>query len=421
VSTRANKINRLQDRFWNIRNNNQKEGRRKMKKAKTGIKLASVQLVAVFVAVFVTVMSGGVASALECMDCHVSSGITTAGAEKLPGEDAQKAHDVFLGKTVDSVSSVELDQLTATTYYVPGHYATIQEAIDAASGGDEIIVRTGNYPEHIDFLGKNITVRSEAGPFHTTISGDPDIDKYIAIVTFWDSEGADSVLDGFTITNGIGVFGGGIACYNSEPTISNCVITGNTGGSGGGIFLCDWDWDDGKAAATIVNCLITDNKSMEGGAGGGVYCGATAPTIINSTISGNSADAVGDGGGGIRSSVDASPTVFNTILWGNTAGGSPDEISVEDASIHITYSDIQGGYTDTGNIACDPYFVGNGDYHLTDSSCCIDAGTADGAPDLDIDGDSRPQGDGYEMGADEFQPIFAPGRHGQSRRSHRSR
>jgi len=390
-----------------------------MEKARMAVKLVNLQLVAVLVAVFVTVMSGGVALGLECMDCHVSSGITTAGAEKCAGLDDQKVHNVFLDKTVDNASSVELDQLSSTTYYVPDDSFSIQEAINAATDGDEIIVGDGTYPEYIDFLGKKITVRSENGPFRTTINGDPDLDTEDPhIVNFWNSEGADSVLDGFTITNGNGVFGGGICCYASEPTISNCIITGNTAGIGGGIFLCDWTV--GVAAATIINCLITDNES--GDAGGGIYCGDTAPTIINCTISGNSADTT-DGGGGIRSSVGASPTVFNTILWGNTAGGSPDEISVSESSlIDITYSDIQGGdpdypgspYSGIGNILCDPAFVRrNGDYHLTGSSCCIDTGTDVGAPDYDIDGDIRPQGNGYDMGADEFQPVVAPGKHGK--------
>ena len=222
------------------------------------------------------------------------------------------------------------------------------------------------------------------------------------------------MLYGFTITNGNGGFGGGICCYASEPTISNCIITDNTGGFSSGIFLCDWD--EGDAAATIINCLITDNES--GGDGGGIYCGGTAPTIINCTISGNS--TTGDGGG-IRSSVYASPMAFNTILWGNTADG-PDEISVSEGSlIDITYSDIQGGdpynlglpYPGTGNIdPCDPAFVGNGDYHLTDFSCCIDTGTDVSAPDYDIDGDIRPQGNGYDIGADEFYPV-AQGKHGK--------
>ena len=43
---------------------------------------------------------------------------------------------------------------------VPADFATIQEAIDVASHGDEIIVSTGTYVENIDLLGKNLTLRS---------------------------------------------------------------------------------------------------------------------------------------------------------------------------------------------------------------------------------------------------------------------
>ena len=41
-------------------------------------------------------------------------------------------------------------------------------------------------------------------------------------------------------------------------------------------------------------------------------------------------------------------------------------------------------------------------FHLTGGSPCIDAGTFQNAPDNDIDGDSRPQGLGYDIGADEY-------------------
>ncbi len=54
-----------------------------------------------------------------------------------------------------------------------------------------------------------------------------------------------------------------------------------------------------------------------------------------------------------------------------------------------------------GNINADPLFVGSGDYHIQAGSPCIDTGSATGAPSDDIDGDSRPQGAGYDMGSDE--------------------
>ncbi len=107
----------------------------------------------------------------------------------------------------------------------------------------------------------------------------------------------------------------------------------------------------------------------------------------------------GDDGGGIHIGSNQS-TITNCILYYN----SPDEIyryNWEEAAI-VTYSNILGGYSGEGNIDSDPLFVGGGDYHLKSLSPCKDAGTAVGAPDNDIDGDSRPQGSGYDIGADEF-------------------
>jgi hypothetical protein len=94
--------------------------------------------------------------------------------------------------------------------------------------------------------------------------------------------------------------------------------------------------------------------------------------------------------------------VKNSILWGDTATTSGNEINFDTSTITVTYSDIEGGWTGNGNINVDPLFVGNGDYHLQAGSPCIDAGTAEGAPTSDIDGDSRPQGAGYDIGSDEY-------------------
>ena len=72
------------------------------------------------------------------------------------------------------------------------------------------------------------------------------------------------------------------------------------------------------------------------------------------------------------------------------------------STIDIIYSDIEGGWPGIGNINADPLFMGNGNYHLSAGSPCIDAGTADGAPAYDIDGDARPQGAGYDIGSYEY-------------------
>ena len=45
---------------------------------------------------------------------------------------------------------------------------------------------------------------------------------------------------------------------------------------------------------------------------------------------------------------------------------------------------------------------GSGDYHLTASSRCVDAGTATGAPATDFEGTARPQGAAYDIGPYEY-------------------
>ena len=72
------------------------------------------------------------------------------------------------------------------------------------------------------------------------------------------------------------------------------------------------------------------------------------------------------------------------------------------------------GYEDMGgnNIVDPPSFVdgldssfaptAGGDYHIQAGSACIDAGSASYPFDHDINGDARPQGGGYDMGADEM-------------------
>jgi len=83
-----------------------------------------------------------------------------------------------------------------------GDYLTIQEGIDAAVDGDEVVVCDGVYNDRYDrslrFNGKVITVRSANGPENCIINcGNLDCAFY-----FDSGEGPDAVVSGFTITAG---------------------------------------------------------------------------------------------------------------------------------------------------------------------------------------------------------------------------
>ena len=152
------------------------------------------------------------------------------------------------------------DQLT-----VPDEYETIQDAIDASSNGDLILVGPGTYMESIDFRGKAIAVRSFSGADETVIDGSQ---AGSSVVHFWNFEGQDSILDGFTITGGSGSNsagmqrGGGIFVQSSSPTIRNCRIKGNQAGAGGGVAA----W---TASPWLFDCVIEDNSAYASGTGGG--------------------------------------------------------------------------------------------------------------------------------------------------------
>jgi len=219
----------------------------------------------------------------------------------------------------------------ATTFYVPDNYAKIQGAIDASSNGDTVIVRSGTYAENVDFVGKAITVKSEMGAVVTTIDGN----QKRSVVTFKSGEGLDSVLEGFTLTNGKGTFGGywynggGINCRSSSsPTITNNVISNNTAKHfGGGIGLED-------SSPVIANNVISNNTAA--GFGGGIGCNHnSSPEITNNTVSGNTSNYEG---GGIYCR-DSSPEITNNTVSGNTA---------EDDGGGIYCDPVQTGYI--GNI-----------------------------------------------------------------------
>lgn len=221
------------------------------------------------------------------------------------------------------------------TLLVPQDYPTIQQAINAAKNGDIVLVSPdsvngGSYRENINFAGKAITLKSSHGPEVTTIDGQ----RNGAVFIFYSYEGPNSIIDGFTITNGYPSYGGGLYCYsNTSPTIMNNIITGNEASMAGGAIYCSANFyseilnniitgnsTPGKGGAIYVvensrpkirNNIIIENSSDSGGA---IFCfRSSSPEITDNTIAGNSATT----GGGVYCYSESIPLIKSNIIQGN--------------------------------------------------------------------------------------------------------
>ncbi len=204
-----------------------------------------------------------------------------------------------------------------------------------------------------------------------------------------------------TFTNNNASDDGG-AAYFTPPTLSefkNCIFTGNTASDCGGAVVFN-----SYASSSFIGCIFIGNSADGGGA---VFSYSAFISFTNCTFTLNEAFAQG---GVIWCHIPltpGNPMIFkNCILWGNTAPEGA-EIHEEEKPLKITYSDIEGGHSGEGNINIAPLFVDAdaGDLHLQYSSPCVDTGTPDGAPVDDLDGNPRPIGSGYDMGAYEFQTV----------------
>ena len=213
----------------------------------------------------------------------------------------------------------------ASTINVPADYPTIQAAINAAVNGDTVKVANGTYNEHIDLLGKQITLKGQSA-FNTILDGNGTGGS---MVTMNSGETAATLLTGFLIREGNGRlisgkrYGGGVyVAGGSDPTIIDCRIGFNTADFGAGLFV------DVGSDLLVQDCLLANNVTTSGGLGGGAYIAGTV-TFDNNRVAENTA-TVGFGGGVYvkNSTTTFTNNEFDTnIAWYggglHVQGGSP--------------------------------------------------------------------------------------------------
>ena len=189
----------------------------------------------------------------------------------------------------------------ASTWHVPSEAPTIQAGIDSAAVGDTVLVAPGTYTgplnRDLDFGGTDIVLRGIGGPDSTII----DCEDQGRGFWFHSGEGPSPVVEGFTIANGYGDYGGGMRCGNSSPTVKDVVFSANSATSSGGGYYCTaWFGEEPTHCFPSLNG-VTFTGNTAGSDGGGVSCTAgecgssSFLTLSDATFSGN----VAPHGGGV--------------------------------------------------------------------------------------------------------------------------
>jgi hypothetical protein len=237
-------------------------------------------------------------------------------------------------------------------------YATIADALVAASPGDTIQIASGSYAGGFT-IAVSVTLVG-AGATTTTINGGSPVVTIpfgasvgIRSVTIGagstgiDNRGALTLRDS-TVSGNSSAFGGGLL---NEPggtvTLRNSVVSGNSAGGGGGIF-------NAGGTVTLRDSLVNNNTAGPNfdGFGGGIYNfdgfgGNATLTLRHSAVRNNSATVGGGGIENFQGGLGATVTLDDSTVSGNTAGIAAGGIDNAFGTVTLNESTISGNSAGT--------------------------------------------------------------------------
>jgi hypothetical protein len=269
---------------------------------------------------------------------------------------------IFLAiNALATVHYVDLNSTNATPPYTDWTTAAtnIQDAIDASTNGDTVLVTNGVYASggrvmagttitNRMALDSAITVQSVNGPWVTIVQGFNATYGTTSVRCAWLTNNA--TLIGFTLEGGATFSGGplseecggGVWCASSSAVVDNCVIVSNTA------FV----YGSGVYQGMYNNCLISSNNGWMENSVPAVY----SANLKSCTVVNNS-----------DFNLNVSSTLTNCIVYYNT-----------------DYNDLPGFFgayccttllpPENGNFTNAPQLFADG-VHLLTTSPCIGAGT----------------------------------------------
>jgi hypothetical protein len=259
-------------------------------------------------------------------------------------------------------------------------YSSLHNALAAAKTNDTLWVAAGTYTPGTFNMATNVAVY---GGFVAGMSAVGERD-WVANPTILSGGGpvvqgaTGARLDGFTVTGGNAVNGGGFFQSGGRVTVANCTIANNQATIGGGLYLsgvqltlercriiANASTSGGGGmyaqnvtvvpAGTIRNCAFIANR-CEGGAGGkndggGINLRQCPYRIENCTLFGNVTSRRGGGikiyvGNGLENHV-----IKNCILWNNQLTTPPtgdfggweialqNDIAINPITLDMSYTD----------------------------------------------------------------------------------
>lgn len=268
--------------------------------------------------------------------------------------------------TLAGVHYVDVNSTNATPPYTSWTTAAtnIQDAVDAAVAGDEIVVTNGIYAtgeRAIDgvnrvVVDKPLNVRSVNGPQSTTIDGSYSFRcVYLA-------NGAS--LSGFTLMHGLAFNGGGGAIGGS---LNDCAVIGN------------------QVRGTFIPNPMTHQFDYVPGYGGGAYaCSMTHCTLSSNSVSlnlngnGSTYDRRSYGGGAAycqlnNCTLTANSAIANDVPCFITAyaeGGGAAFSILNNCALSRNLASV------TGPCLANSYANGGGAYNCTLNNCTLSGNSA---------------------------------------------
>lgn len=227
---------------------------------------------------------------------------------------------------------------TITVCAVGCDFATIQDAVDAASPGDVISVTDAVHTEAGIAVDQDVTIQGqgvEATVVQAHATAGAATDRVFFVLP-----GTTATIRDMTIRHGNPISepesGGGI--HNQGTlTVERCLVTQNSASAGGGLL------NDGTL--TVIDSTVSGNTARGGGiryvecsTGGGVKAMSGTATFVGSTISGNVSEGKG---GGVHISCPATLVLVNTTVSGNTTNNDGGGVYVN-GQARFTHATLTG-------------------------------------------------------------------------------